>query len=248
MPRESQSLTRGLTVLNILVQASGPLTATEVAHRCGIHQTTASRILGSLIEAGYVRRVSFREFSPDFGLMALGMDAARHFSVVTDPQTALERCAVLVDPLNVRLSVLWRSKLLYIDRTSNNRGRQVFDGADYPLHLSSPGLLFMLELKPEDAVRELAASRERFGWARPTRNVAATEADVLSQAEKHHRRGTIVLRNWADTGHVTAAIRMPDHEGHPLALSLAGPSDVHSTETIRVLLHECRQLVEAALG
>lgn len=241
------TLTRGLTMLNTLVTADGPMTATEVARRCGCHQTTASRILSALIEAGYVRKVSYREFAPDFGLLALGGEAARHFELARLPRPALARCAELCAPLTVSLCLMWRGQLLYFDQTSRGFETRAFNGSDYPIHLSSPGLLFMTELSRTEALRQLSTSRHKFGWPRPTDTIPDDESGVLEAALRLHRNETLILREWAHLGHVTASIRLGDHNGHPLALAIAGPADVWSTETLRVRLHECRRLVEPTL-
>lgn len=244
----ARSLTRGLRVLDTLVAADGPMTATEVARRCDCHQTTASRILAALIDTGYVRKVSFREFAPDFGLLTLGSEATRHFDLTRLPRAALARCAELCAPLTVSLCLLWRGQLLYFDQTARGHETRAFNGADYPLHLSSPGLLFLTELSRAESLHRLSASRQKFGWDRPTDTVPEDETGVLEATLRRHRNDTLILREWAGPGHVTAAIRLDDHRAHPLALAIAGPADVWSTETLRVRLHECRRLVGPTLS
>lgn len=242
-----QSLGRGLAVLDQLVHADHALTATELARRCGMHQTTASRILADLIVVGYVRKVSYREFAPDFGLLALGVESIRHFSLLAKPRLAMERAAAICSGLSVSLCMLWREKLLYFDRAAYGFDTQVFSGDDYPLHLSSPGLLFMIELPERQAIRQLAESRRKLGWSQPTAAIPPTEKDLLRAARRQYRHDTLVLAEWAGTGHISAAVRLSDHDGHPLAVAISGPSDILTTETIRLRLHEIRRLVEDAL-
>jgi len=242
-----QSLGRGIAVLDALVRAEGPLSATEIGRRCEIHQTTVSRILTDLIAVGYARKVSYREFAPDFGLLSLSVEATTHFDLLARPRLAMERCAALCNGLQVSLCMLWRQQLLYFDQTSRGFETRLFEGADYPVHLSSPGMLFMLEMPPATALRLLAESRRKWGWSRPTEAVASTEPEVLAATRGALRNETLVLNEWAGLGHVTAAIRLADHQGHPLALAISGPNDVLSIESLRVRLHECRRLVEKAL-
>lgn len=243
-----QSLGRGIAVLDALVRADGPLSATEIGRRCGIHQSTVSRVLTDLVAVGWARKVSYREFAPDFGLLSLGVAATAHFDLLARPRLAMERCAAMCSGLQVSLCMLWRGKLLYFDQTSRGFETRLFEGADYPVHLSSPGMLFMLEMPPATALRLLAESRRRWGWNRPTEAVAATEAEVLAATRVLLRNETLVLREWAGVGHVTAAIRLADHQRHPLALAISGASDVLTAESLRVRLHECRRLVEHSLG
>jgi DNA-binding IclR family transcriptional regulator len=244
----NRALGHGLAVLQCLVAAEHPLTATEVAHRCGVHQTTASRILADLIAAGYARRVAYREFAPDFGLLTLGLEAARHFHVLTRPRAAMERAARMCPGLGVSLCMLWRDKLLYFDQAAHGLDTNLFEGSDYPLHLSSPGLLFMLELPRAEAAERLRASRAKFGWATPTPKVTASEEKVLTAAAKLRRTDTLVLPGWAGPNHVSGAIRLRVGDDHPLALALAGAVDVMSTESLRMRLREIRAVVEPALS
>lgn len=243
-----RSLGHGLAVLQALVSGRGPLTATEVAGRCGIHQTTASRILADLITAGYARKISYREFAPDFGILNLGIESVRHFDVLTRPRDAMERAARMCPGLGVSLCMLWRDKLLYFDQAVHGLDTNVFKGSDYPLHLSSPGLLFLLGLPEGEAIDKLAISRAKFGWARPNPVVPGSEAGVLAAARKRQVGDTLVLTRWAFPQHVSAAINIRYGGEHPLALAIAGASDVMSTGTLRMRLREIRRVVEPTLN
>ncbi|MFC7619400.1 IclR family transcriptional regulator [Microlunatus sp. GCM10028923] len=243
-----QSLGRGLAVLDQLVRASGPLTATEVGHRCGVHQTTASRILRDLVAAGYARKLGYREFAPDYGLLALGLRAGEHLPITLRPKLAMERAAAMCSGLSVSLCMLWRRQLLYFDQATHGQDTRLFSGRDFPLHLSSPGLLFLLELPQRSALELLAGSRAKFGWDQPTAAVPSTPSELLRVARRSLRQQTLVLPQWAAIGHVTAATRLRDHEGHPLALAISGPSDVLTSEGVRLKLHQARRLVEAAIS
>lgn len=242
-----QSLGRGLAVLSYIVSATGPVTATQVASHVGMHQTTASRILADLVRAGYVRRVAYREFAPDFGLLLLGLESTRHFDMLARSRPAMERAAAMCSGLTVSLCLWWHDRLLYVSQASRGMDTQIFRGGDYPLHLSSPGLLFMLDRPPVQAVAALKESARKFGWDQPTAEVAATPEGVLQAARRHRRQDTLVLAGWAGPAHLSAAIRLADHEGVPLALTISGASDVMTAETIRLRLKEIRRVVEPAI-
>src|SRR4051812_11538723 len=88
-----------------------------------MHQTTASRILADLVRAGYVRRVSYQQFAPDYGLLALGVEAARHFPVLTRPRLSMEHAARMCAGLTLSLTMYWRDQLLYFDQAAGGRKR-----------------------------------------------------------------------------------------------------------------------------
>jgi len=55
-PRPTRTLVRGLDVLEALAESPHGLGPTEIASLVGLDKGTVSRLLGTLIEAGYVRR------------------------------------------------------------------------------------------------------------------------------------------------------------------------------------------------
>lgn len=63
-----QSLGRGLEVLHYLVN-NGASTASKIAEALGVHQSSASRLLNSLMQVGFVKKPSFKEFSVDYGIL-----------------------------------------------------------------------------------------------------------------------------------------------------------------------------------
>lgn len=250
-PRETttplRSLGRGLAVLQQLASADGPLSATEIAQRCGMHQTSASRILADLVTAGYARRISSREYSPDIGLLALGLEASRHFPLLTRPRWAMEHAARLCAGLTLSLCTRWRGRLIYFDQTTPGSETRMFSSDDYPLHLSSPGLLFVLELPETQAIAALEASRATFGWSQPTSSVPPSAAGLLAAARRQRQHGSLVLARWAGPDHISAAVRLPDQDGSPLALAVAGSISLVSESSIRLRLQEARRVVESTL-
>ncbi|MGD7706916.1 helix-turn-helix domain-containing protein [Microlunatus sp. Y2014] len=239
-PPRLQSLGRGLQALSLLVHADRALSASEVGRRLGVHQTTASRILADLVTLGYAHRVGPHAFGPDFGLLALGLESSKHFALLARPRAAMEWAGRRCPGLTVSLCLWWRDELLYFDQTVDGLDTQLFSGRGYPMHLSSPGLLFLLQLPEAAAMSALATSRERFGWARPTPAVPASEADLLAAARRRLQLDTLVLPDWQNEGHTTGAVVLGAYRGHSLALTLAGPGDVMTTGSLRRRLHEIR--------
>ena len=100
-PPVAQALTRGLEVLRLVAEARGPMTSTEIARRVGLHQSWVSRVLGTLIEAGYVRKPSYHGFAADYGVLALGGNSARQFGFLTRPRQAMFELAARAPGMDV---------------------------------------------------------------------------------------------------------------------------------------------------
>lgn len=246
----TKSLMLGLQVLRQLVESPTPLSATEIARRCGVHQSSASRALATLAAEGYVRKIGYRSFAPDYGVLELAITASHRFDLVDKPRAAMREAAELVDGLMVSICMLWRHQTIYFLRTTKTTkgGRSIaFSGAGFPLHMSSPALLLMLDMPEPQAIELLSYSREHSGWDRPTPNVPATESEVLKAARECYEHDTVLLHNWVEPGHLSAAIRIKTAEEQPTALALAGADSVAPLETVRLWLHQIRRSVEAAL-
>jgi DNA-binding IclR family transcriptional regulator len=226
----AQALTRGLTILRHLVEADGPLTATELAQRCGMHQSTASRILQTLAQAGYVSKEQ-SGFIPDYGVLALAVSARGRFAIMQRPRAALEEVAARCDGLSVALCMLWRQQVLYFLRMTAGGDPTPFDGDGYPMHLSLPALRLLADMPEAEATGLLARSREQFGWHRPSSAWPADEASLLARA-RAEIAGTIPLRPYG---------------GYPLALAIYGPREITTPDKLRLQLHEARRDVETAL-
>lgn len=72
-----RALQRGLDVLFMLVDAGEPLRLNEIASRTGLHKATVSRLLGTLVDAGYVAHNTVE------GIYGIGAETARRFSAAS---------------------------------------------------------------------------------------------------------------------------------------------------------------------
>jgi DNA-binding IclR family transcriptional regulator len=245
----TQTLMRGLEILRVLVESRQPLSATEIGRRFGLHQSTVSRILATLAAQGYVRKVDYRSFAPDYGVLALGVAASGDFRLMVSPRAAMEDAAQICDGLQVSLCLLWHDQMVYLIRTHRDQPPIPFSAAGFPMHLSSPALRMLIDMPDSEALRLLAVSRQRQGWARPTAQVPETAEAVLEAAKGLLHHDCVILNGWLLPDHITGATLIrDDKEEHPLAVALSGPATSVSPDKLLVLLHESRRLIETALS
>ena len=237
---------RGLDILRLLVDARRPLGPTEIAEQVGLHQSSVSRILATLAEAGYVRKVSGRRFRPDFGVLQVA-SAVIDFPIIRKPRAAMEQAAALCPGMLFSLSMLWRGSIIYFLRTAKGVETVDFWGAGFALHLSAPGLRMLLDRPAAEAEEILRDSRKRHGWARTTALVPATESATLTAARALLDHDTLILDGWYREHEVGAAIPIDVGENEPMAISISGRSDLASHDTLRLWLHEARREVENAM-
>lgn len=246
-PPIAQALTRGLEVLRLVAEAQGPLTSTEIARRVGLHQSWVSRVLGTLIDAGYVRKPTYHGFAADYGVLALGGNSLRQFRYLTRPRQAMAALAARAPGMDVALATLWRDQLIYFSRSQSGH-EPVPLSVGFPLHLSSVALRLLIERPKREALSALADSRRRYGWERRTPSVPETGAAVLAHARATVQEDCVVLDGYLQPGHLGCAIPITVAGEAPAALALSGPAAALPIATVLELLHEGRRAIEAAMS
>ncbi|MBZ2198094.1 helix-turn-helix domain-containing protein [Occultella gossypii] len=244
--QHNQALARGLEVLRLLVAEGVPLTATEIAHRMGLHQTSISRILATLNEVGYARKTP-AGFTPDFGVLSLAAASAQ-FPLITRPRAVMQSIAARAGGMNVSLGMLWRGQMIYFLPTTHAGETADFWWLDYPLFLSAPGLRLVADMPDDQALALLRASRERHGRRGNEDRVPQSDEEVLRWTREHTSHDVLILQEWSQPGETSAAIPLNTGEEYPVALALAGPSDVADAATLRLWLHDFRRDIETALA
>lgn len=243
----SQALTRGLEVLRVVSESKQHVTSTEIARRVGLHQSWVSRVLRTLADAGYVRKPDYHSFAADYGVLALGGNALQQFPYIVRPKKALAEIAARCPGMQVVLATLWRGQLLYLARVQHGH-ESVPLSVGFPLHLSSVGLRMLAAMPDADALSALEISRQNYGWERPTKKIPANPKEALRFARDSIRHDCTVLEDYYLPKHIGAAIPI-EAKGEPMAaLAITGPDNLHSVDTILLLLQEGRRSVEAAMA
>lgn len=135
-----QSVDRSLEILRIVAER-GIITATELAGILGIHQSSASRHLKSLYDAGYIRKPDFHSFAPDYGVLLFAGTAMKAFPLV---EKSAEICSGIsaMHGIGAAIAVLVRNKLVYLSWVypGDKRPFHIVDDSDYPVYKSSMGI------------------------------------------------------------------------------------------------------------
>jgi DNA-binding IclR family transcriptional regulator len=236
-----------LDILRRLVDAGRPMSQTELAELVGVHQSSVSRILSALANAGYVRKLENRRFEPDFGVITLA-SGVTNFPLVRLPRPVMLDEARRRPGVLITLSILWRGQILYFLRAGEGCYEDAeFWGSGFPLHKSAPGMRMLLEFPEPEALEILRASRARHGWPRDTTATPAGEIEALHRARELLDHDILILEEWHKPGEVGAATLIDYPVEYPVALSLTGRRDLASDDEMRLWMHEIRRSVEKSL-
>lgn len=242
--REIKALRHGLQILDLLVSSDRPLSATAIGAQIGLHQTSVSRIIRTLITEGFVRKAGTRGFLPDFGVFALGAAAVEDFHLVDTAAPAMCDIAAEIPKFETVLVTMWHGQLLHFVRTQQGQAITPFSSRGFPLHLSSAGLRILIDLPRPKAIELLEASRDRRGWARPTELVPRTPEEALDVAQGLLERGTLITTGWVHDWHISGSIDVEIPDYPPFVLAIYGAAADTTEDSLRLSLHESRRRLE----
>lgn len=145
-----QSLDRGMKVLELLAE-NDTMTASAIAEKLGLHQSSASRLLNSLANAGLVHKPTFHSFSLDYGVLLFAGKMLRKFPLVTAASSVCNKIMREHGYLSA-VGVLFRDHQVYLARYDKNSSIRLIDSDDFPLHMSSIGRLLAYRLGHDKAI------------------------------------------------------------------------------------------------
>ena len=135
-----QSFNRGLTIMKLLAE-NGSMSASAIARELCLNQSSVSRLLQSLIQAGFVCKPSFQKFQLDYGVLTFAGIALENFPLTS---AAASCCNILHErtKLGAVVTLLNDDHLLYMARIHDaaDASLSLVDNIYFPIHLSSPGL------------------------------------------------------------------------------------------------------------
>lgn len=242
----NQALARGLYVLRRLVEAPQPMSATELARELGVHQSSISRVLATLGEAGYVRKNERGQFVPDYGVITLAAETTR-LPLLSRPMPVFRSVLAQYPTITVTTAMLWRSEMLYLVRSNSGGLLHTYEYVHgHALNASAPGLRLLLDLPEDEALNLLAESRARHGWGGNPSAIQPDEQSTLVEARKHLDHDVLILDSWYEADQLSGAIPVRTSEPHPVALAIVVSDGSQTPDSLRLLLHQVRRDLEDA--
>lgn len=212
-----QSLHRALDMLEIISRHRGHMAIGDIAASCGLPAPTAHRLLKTLHDRGYIRRLSNRHYALGSRLLSLGMSV--HASIGEDARGFL---ASIVEEFEVTalLAVLSGNKAEYLSHVpSPHTSRVVIQlGRKVDLHSTSVGKIILASL-PDTEVSEII---RRAGLPKATPNTICDEDALMDELRRVRTSGYAIGDQELELGIRSAAVLLPGTEFAPMALSING--------------------------
>ncbi|HMW17857.1 MAG TPA: IclR family transcriptional regulator [Accumulibacter sp.] len=241
-----QVIERMMSLLDVLADHNEPVSLKVLAQRCGLHPSTAHRILAAMAGALLVERHEVGTYALGIRLLELGNIVKARINIRQVALPFMQQLHELVGEA-VNLGIRREDEIIYVERTSSGRSlvRVVYlVGGRAPLHLTSVGKLFLAA----DNVADIRAYVKRTGLPGKTPHSLTNLAALEKEVEKIRRHELAFDSEEAEIGLRCIAAPIRNDEGLLVAgLSISTPSDRYNPDWVGPLKATAEK-ISSALG
>ena len=218
------NLEKGIAILELLAHSNRAMTLHDIMQEVDISQTSAYRILHTLVRLGYLlHNQSSKKFKLSRKMLALGFQAIQEQSSL---EVVLPKIRELRDIVKetVCFGVLGEEKGIFIEQVL---GTHLFcfvltPGKLFDLHCSAPGKAIMAFLP--DSTRNVYLAK--MDYKRYNANTITSEGEYLKELEKIRKRGYAVDMEEELYGVVCVGAPVFNYDNTPCgAIWISGPKD-----------------------
>ena len=215
-----QSVRRALRALELI--SEGECGVTELGRKLGVHKATASRLVATLAERGFVERDPVTEkYRLGFGLISLAGAAMGGNDLVRTARPVVEDLAERTRE-TVNLGVLSGDAVVYIDQVAGTRSIVSVNwvGQRTPLHCTSNGKVLLAAMSEPERTRLL-----KGGLAKLTPRTITEPKKLRAQFPEISARGYAQTMEELEEGLNAVAAPIRGMSGDVVAaLSVSGPA------------------------
>lgn len=212
-----KSVARVFDLLELIADAGGDVTLSELATAADLPLPTIHRLLRTLVSLGYARQLANRRYALGPRLVRLGEVANRKFGQIAMPQLK-EIVARLGETAN--LATIDGDRVIYVSQAPSPHAMRMFTEVGRRSYLHSTGVgKAILSQFSDDVVRDIVT---RAGMPRATEHSIDTLPALLADLELIRERGYAIDDGEQEIGVRCYAMPVPDMPV-ATAVSVSGP-------------------------
>lgn len=212
-----QSVERVFELLELVTDAGGEVTLSELAASTELPLPTVHRLLRTLVSLGYARQLPNRRYALGPRLIRIGEAASRQFGALARPQLT-----GLVDALgeSANMAVLDGDMVVYVAQAPSSHSMRMFTEVGRRVHLHDTGVgKAILAQLPDETVRAMVG---RAGMPTPTEHSIGSIDELLVELDRIRERGFAIDDQEQEIGVRCFSMAVPDAPT-PTAVSVSGP-------------------------
>jgi len=227
----SQSLERGLDILEMIEAENGDIGVRELARRLELSPTIVQRLVSSLAVRGYIEKnVETSRYRLGHRSMILGASGERGVDYIVTARRELDRLAQ-EHHLNGFVSILRSGRAIYLLAVqADGLAIRVSIGSEMPLHSTAAGKVLLASLDDGEA-RKLLGHRKLLGI---TPHTITDPAALIASLARVRRQGYATVVEENIPGVLSVGAPITDRAGTVVAaLSVAFPKYLESGLTLQ---------------
>lgn len=228
----SQSLERGLDILEMIEAESGDIGVRELARRLGLSPTIVQRLVSSLAVRGYIEKnTETSRYRLGHRSMILGASGERGVDYAATARRELDRLAH-EHHLNGFVAVLRGGRAIYLlaVQAESPVAIRVSLGSEMPLHSTAAGKVLLASLDDGEARKLLGRAK----LAAITPHTITDPAALVASLAKVRRQGFATVVEENIPGVLSVGAPITDRGGNVVAaLSVAFPKYLESGLTLQ---------------
>lgn len=240
MSSSIQVIDRSASLMQAIASTPQSASLKILSAETGLHPSTAFRILGSLIEVGFVERDSAGHYFIGRKLAQLASSRRRSTDLREEALPILER---LRDEIGetINLTIREGDEVIYIERATPNRMMRVEQviGSRAPLHVTAVGKLMLHELGSEF----IQAYSQRTGLKPYTQHTLSTLGELKTNLEQSSAQGFAYDNEEAEIGVGCIGVLILNAKGEVIAgLSASAPKERRQDEWADLLKNAAKAI------
>ncbi|MDC7227245.1 MAG: IclR family transcriptional regulator [Spirochaetales bacterium] len=242
----AQTVAKALGLLELLGKQS--LTAAQIIDKTKIHRSTAYRLLGTLIQLGYLRK------NDTNGLYSLSPKILTLASSVRETKDIKEIAQPHIDELHSRvhetihLAVLDNDELVYLDKRESTRNLRVVmsskTGSHAPLYCTGIGKVLLSGMSDAQLREYLRTVR----FVKYTEHTLPGAPELLNEIDDIKKRGFAEDREEHEDGVYCVAAPVIDSDGSVIAAFSVSLPSVRATDSLKKSIIEDVQLISKRIS
>ncbi len=212
-----QSVERVFELLELITDAGGEVTLSELSSSTDLPLPTIHRLLRTLVTMGYLRQLANRRYALGPRLIRLGEGANKQLGALARPQLKS-----LVDTLGEtsNMAVLDSDMVIYVAQVPSPHSMRMFTEVGRRAHTHDTGVgKAILAQLDDEVVRGIVS---RAGMPRPTAMSIGDIDALIAELDRIRERGYSIDDGEQEIGVRCFAMAVP-HAPTPTAISVSGP-------------------------
>ncbi|MCM0651022.1 IclR family transcriptional regulator [Clostridium swellfunianum] len=219
-----QSVDRALDILEFLAGEKRSCGVTEIGNAVGLHKSTVHRLLGTLMNKGYIEKdIDSDNYTVGKKVLFLASSVLDRMDVRTVARPYIRRLSERTNEV-VHLSILDGDEAVYIDKVESLRQGSVRMhsqiGKRVPLYCTAVGKV-LLSSEEDEKVKELLKHKEMYKF---TRSTIDNVDNFIEELHKVRKAGYSTDEMEHEEGIRCVAAPIHDRKGKIIAaVSISGP-------------------------